>query len=334
MLVYLKGEYTILGGISFSRDEKRFQFSVPFENKPEVVIHVIPSSERNKGAIEAFHQCEITEEMWKVFQSGDIDGRDLPEELQEELSEIKSPLSEATRKVLDLIKNSLNQYGLDDNLFSTKGTYWSTNQTDWKHIPMRLYGRIIPSTYLFLDKNYAKNIQEYLNNNLEPFFASAMQFLHKAKKENHPHYKWINATIAAELAIKEFLSHEKLELNLEPLLMEIPSPPISKLYGKILNSYIDEQSPKRKSIIKGEEKRNLLIHRPKEIKINSKEADQYVRDVEFAIYHLLNFLYPDDMLISMIYKRKLGITQCPQCNKINDRKERKCFNCKSELENN
>ena len=101
---------------------------------------------------------------------------------------------------------------------------------------------------------------------------------------------WIDATIAAELAIKEFLITYKPEV--EVLLLEVPSPPLYKLYGSILKSYTGEKSPKVKELAEGAKIRNLLVHKPEQTNIDHQEAIDYVSDVEFAIGHLLYLLDP------------------------------------------
>ena len=87
-----------------------------------------------------------------------------------------------------------------------------------------------------------------------------MRHLHRAKSENIAHHKWIDATIAAELAIKDVLS--KANPDLELLLMEMPSPPLVKLYGVILEKHLGEKSPYLKRIKNGVEIRNRLVHKP------------------------------------------------------------------------
>jgi len=131
----------------------------------------------------------------------------------------------------------------------------------------------------------------------EPFLA--LRHLHRARTEDIPRYKWIDATIAAELAIKEFLM--KLRPEVVTLLLETPSPPLHKSYGPVLESFGVERSPKVSQIRKGVEIRNKLVHRPEEIRITLQDANTYVRDVEIAVYHLLLSLYPNDPNVRRFY---------------------------------
>jgi hypothetical protein len=127
-----------------------------------------------------------------------------------------------------------------------------------------------------------------------------MRHLHRAKQERDPRHRWIDATIAAELGIKEFLL--KYEPELKSLLLEIPSPPLSKLYGTVLESYAGQRSPKLKEIRKGVERRNQLIHKPVKEDVTDEEAKKYVRDIESALRHLTTLLYPDDDLVKYYYE--------------------------------
>jgi hypothetical protein len=297
MKIYLKGCFTILGRIDSNAEKQRLHFSVPFENNSEVKVDVIPS----ENSVESFHEKTISKKMFKILQSDIYDGSKLSSQLQIELSEINVCILQATRKVLNLIKYSFNQSQIEENLFSSKEKYWSLDETEWKRLPVILSSTVDILSKKFLNENSAEIIQKYLNTELnpfsEPFFA--LRTLHKAKEERNSRYKWIDATIAAELAIKEFLT--RFIPKIETLLLEVPSPPLHKLYGSILESFTSVRSPKLKELQNGAEVRNKLVHGHKNVVIESEKANQYVHDVEAAIYHLLTLLYPNDLNIKKLY---------------------------------
>ena len=81
------------------------------------------------------------------------------------------------------------------------------------------------------------------------------------------------------------------------MLIEMPSPPFSKMYGPLLKNYLGEESPFRSKLVKGQERRNALVHRPGALLIDQQEANDYVAMVEEAIFHLLSLLYPHDELV-------------------------------------
>ena len=294
MLIHLKGCYTILGKLHSSPKENRFQFKVPSKDKTSITVDII-SDER---IVESFRKYEVSKEMWDVLQTDIHDGRALSQKSQAELSSMTSNISKATKKVLYLIKYCLNCPDLNDNLFSHKGVYWSIDKSKWKELPMIICATLDSHNFISLDENSTKDIQNYIENDFEPLFA--LRHLHKARKEGNPRHKWIDATIAAELAIKEFLI--RLKPDIKTLLLEIPSPPLHKLYGSILEYYTNERSPKLKELAEGVEMRNKLIHRPKDIHIDTEQANQYIHDVEIAIYHLLTLLYPDDSITKHFYR--------------------------------
>ena len=294
MLIHLKGCYTILGEINSNSKDDKIQLKVPFKNKKAVIVNIIP----DENSVESFHEFEVSKEMWDVLQTDICDGRKLPLKLQTELQDMKSDISKATKKILSLIKYCLNQPKLSENLYSSKGIYWSRGKSKWKRLPEILSSTIVILNFINLNENTASAIQDYIENDFEPILA--LRHLHRAKRENNPRYKWIDATIAAELAIKEFLII--LKPDIETLLLELPSPPLHKLYGSILEFYTNERSPKLKELAKGAEIRNKLIHRPKEMHINTKQANKYIQDVEIAIYHLLTLLYPNDSVMKSFYK--------------------------------
>lgn len=262
---------------------------------PAVIVDVIP----DEKTVESFHECKVSEEMWNALQEGVSDGWKLPVKLQDELSEMKSPLSQATRRVLSLIKYCLNQVNLSENLFSVKDTYWSVDNAEWKRLPSMW--RVIAKVLDFerLNEETAKAIQEYLKSGFEPFFA--LRHLHRAKKEDIARYRHIDASIAAELAIKEFLTRKKPEVG--PLLVELPSPPLDKLYESILKSYGFTPPPNLNRLADGMRLRNKFLHRPQAMHTDGQKSIKYVEDVEIAIYHLLTLLDPTDPIVKRFYTR-------------------------------
>src|SRR5205085_8292103 len=158
-------------------------------------------------------------------------------------------------------------------------------------------GRIGTSPAIPLDGATWKATQAFIDKNEQPFRES-LRHLHRAMTGTHARHSWIDATIAAELAIKEFLIRFKPDIK--TLLLEVPSPPLHKMYGSVLESFIGERSPRVKEIAKGAEIRNVLIHRPEETKITDADAHDYVEYVQVAILHLYGTLYPDDGIVRQL----------------------------------
>lgn len=291
MEIYLKTHFTLLGSIH-SDEEKHYKFNVTMEGNVPVEVHIYTSeTPDNSWQIESFCKTFISSELKEALEEN---VERLSEELETEFMNIQSCIKSATERILVLIKYELRQVDIQENLFSLKDYFWSIDNNNWnkaRHYGMRI--TTLTRGLLPLTKKTEESIQEKIQSDYKPFFA--LKHLHRARSENNPRYKWIDATIAAELAIKEFLIQHNPKL--EPLLLELPSPPLHLLYGRILKSYINEESPKKNELSAGYSKRNKLIHRPKEVDISLKEADDYVSDVEDAILHLLTKLYPDDILL-------------------------------------
>lgn len=209
---------------------------------------------------------------------------------------IDAPLSEihkSVRDILALVKYHLRHFDLQEESYSVKSESWCGTAGEWRDIPTTASVSYDILSNQPLDEKTHIAVQAALTSEVLPLVA--MRHLHRAKHESQPHHKWIDATIAAELAVKEVLcrAHPAMEL----MLIEMPSPPFSKMYGSLLKHYLGEESPFRKRLIVGQEKRNSLVHRPGAISIDRQEANDYVADVEGAIFHLLTLLYPDDELI-------------------------------------
>jgi len=112
----------------------------------------------------------------------------------------------------------------------------------------------------------------------------AAQHLHEARRHRGTRFRWIVATTAAELAIKEALL--RMEPKFAPLLLEMPSPPLGRLYSSVLEAVSGERSPFLRAIQKGVEIRNRLVHRPSEPDPDPQDAADYVSDVDGALRHL------------------------------------------------
>ncbi|EJA3105377.1 hypothetical protein MWT34_004594 [Vibrio vulnificus] len=204
-----------------------------------------------------------------------------------------------TRQVLSMLKYHLNHYDIEEQLFSIKSELWGIGEQELHELPSEFCVSVSSTSICPLREDIGVLIQSSVDNKVEPLLA--MRHLHRAKSEFSSHHKWIDATIAAELAIKEVLSKARPEL--EPLLLDMPSPPLSKLYGKIMAEYLGEPSPYKSKIDQGVQMRNKLVHRHDSPRIDSQKANDYVTDVECAIFHLLTLLYPDDQLIKQTYAR-------------------------------
>ncbi len=158
---------------------------------------------------------------------------------------------------------------------------------EWKSFPSWVHGSTTVRQVPVLTGATAESLQQMIADDVKPLVG--MRYLHRAKAEADPRYRWVDATIAAELSIKEILQMARPET--EVLFKHFPSPPLSKLYGEILDAYLGERSPYLKALSSGAEKRNALIHRPIATDIDAVTAQEYVGNVEAAIFHALALLF-------------------------------------------
>jgi hypothetical protein len=287
MKINLKGCYTILGNSCISKEQEKYEFEVSFQEKPSVKIIV----NSNDYSIEAYQEVEVSGELYKILESKVYDCGKLSPKIQKQISTMEEGIIFATKKTLNAMKFFFNWEDFSESLFSIRDTYWSKDQIEWNLVPVVIKAVVQIKNSINLTENTSKYIQGYLDGQgWEPLLA--LRHLQKAKIESNPRYKWIDATIAAELAIKEF--YIRLAPQLETLLLEVPSPPLTKLYGSVMESLVKVKSPKLKEISKGVEIRNKLVHRPDEINIDANEANKYVEDIEQAIFHLLSILYTNE----------------------------------------
>ena len=214
-------------------------------------------------------------------------------------------LASAARQVLGTIKYLHRAYWIDENLFSSRGATWQVDGGNYSAIP----SSISVSAHSESISNWINGeprVAEALRDGIVPL--EGLRFLHKARLDLKPSYMWIDTTTAAELAVKEALIRKCPQL--ETLLLELPSPPIAKLYGPIMEHYFGARSPMLKHLANGVERRNKLVHRPGAAQIELAEAGEYLHRTEAAIFHLMSLLYPASDLIKYEYKHCL--LQCGQ----------------------
>jgi hypothetical protein len=305
-------DFFIIGEIKSPSKKETLVFNVPLKNGNEVIVNILP----NKKKAESLYTLQISKELFERINLNFFDDKILTREGKikerikketklithefcDDLLEIQSTIANSTRKVVNLLKYCLHIQEISPILTGDGTLYWSLDNSKWQKINLMHTAVAYPIIHFELNDATVQYIQEHINNDFEPFIS--LQYLHKAFEERVPSSMWIDATIAAELAIKEFLIRK--EPLLEHLLLEIPSPPLYKLYGSILEQYAGEKSPKLSEIKKGVEIRNQLIHKPNSSSVNEDRARTYVYDIEAAIYHLLFLLYPDDGCIQSVIKR-------------------------------
>ncbi len=201
-------------------------------------------------------------------------------------------LGETTlRNVQRHLKYHFDQYDLDESLQIVATTFCFTAHYS-KHFLLPPAQRLKPHEFSSIEitKGLSESLMAKIIRDDEPLVA--MTHLHRAIRETNPRHRWIDATIAAELAVKEVLIRKVPMLR--SLLERLPSPPPPVLYGTVLEEYCGEKSPVLKQIEKGASIRNKLVHSPKEIEISEQDAENYVKDIEFALLHLRTILFNDD----------------------------------------
>jgi len=304
-----------------------FSFNVLWKGSPNVTVKVDiscppsrhQSEKKTHGSVSSISEYDLRDTLVRAsckaivsndfldaLKSGVNTEDKLPNTtLQDELKRLYYGMSKAVNEALLLIKYGLHFSSISEIPFRGGTLDWSIDGAEWKYITLTVYLRgMIDREEVTLDNETETQIQSYLDSGFSPFFALAP--LHRAKNEPDPRYKIIYAAYAAELAIKEFLiefTKKDGKSPLEPLLLELPSPPLGLLYGEILKSYTKHWSPKTNEMKALNAERNYLMHRPKQKQIELAKAEKYVYDAEGAIFHLLHMLDDTDPLIERLCKK-------------------------------
>ena len=203
---------------------------------------------------------------------------------RERLGQVSQPIGKAIRQLVGLIKQEHGRFDVDDELIGQCENEWSLDGGEWLPTPYGLRVTLSISGLGNVNDRTADRLQELLACDEEPMIATG--YLHQAIRSRNARYKWIYATVAAELAIKETLV--RIEPKLETLLTEVPSPPLRKLYGVVLESVAGVKFTHLNKLNKGVERRNALLHRVKdEPLLSSEEVNDYVAFIEETIRWLL-----------------------------------------------
>jgi hypothetical protein len=254
-----------------------------------------------KKSVTANLAYKLDEDLWNILEEAcNSDGAWPP---NDEIWAILTDLRFAAEKAVAGVKYYFNWPEIPENGLSAWMYEFSVNGERWKQVRPRHKYACVGGNFISLEPKSIVALQDYLRRDNPIFFA--LRHLHRAKLEYNPRYQWIDATIAAELAIKEFVIRKKPEF--ETLILETASPRLGKMYGSILKSMTGCESPKKKEIDKGAEKRNRLLHRPDEPDPDFQEALDYVDAVEIAIFHLLSLLYPDDWVFNHLYSKRIRV---------------------------
>lgn len=279
-------------------DYNKYEGNLDFTTKDSKGQAVLVSiSLLNEMVTVKIPELNIDEELYQELNNTLDQSYFLDQRTTDKVLAMFGEMREAADSVLSIIKYHLKHYSIPETFGSYKSMKWGDSLETLHHVRGTYYGNLITVFDNFshrrIDAEWQGFVQSALDAKIEPLLA--MRHLHRAKNEPHPHHKWIDATIAAELAVKEILIRKRPFLA--EILLEVPSPPLSKLYGKLSDHYLGARSPYVSKLQDGQTIRNELVHRPASKKIDAQKANDYVEMVSDAIFHLLSLVHPEDMLI-------------------------------------
>jgi hypothetical protein len=280
--IWISSTHTIIGTLRTEPSEGPFVVNCFQDELKDCQVTIDSSGEK----ITSKARIEVSDELFKALDKDKLI-TELPQEREAEMSKNRRLLVLVSRRVLRLIQQEIQDPELlPANELSTRpeGNQWSIDGANWRQIQgLRINVAISSRVVGKLTERWRLIIQELLDQGEEPLLA--MQHLYEAERSDGLRFKWIEATIAAELAIKEILV--RIEPKLNVLLIELPSPPLRKLYGEVLESVAGEKSPFRKELHEVAERRNRLVHRPEAEELDTQQVIDYLDTVSKAIRHLL-----------------------------------------------
>jgi len=265
------------GSVIVDESLKNYSFSVS-KSGQNVSVKLLQDGK----TIEAESVIDLFDpDILQILRANDYDKLNVGEKKQ--LSSITQPISEAIRQFAGLLKQELHRYDINDELIGNTRYEWSLGDNQWFSVPRGLTVHVGSYSLGNLTVITANNLQELLSENEEALVATS--YLHQARDSMNRRYQWIYATMAVELAIKEILV--RIEPKLQVILEELPSPPLHKLYGDVLESVAGVKSTSLSKLQDGARKRNQLVHNPKSPTPTFNEVEEYIDFGEDRIRWLL-----------------------------------------------
>ena len=286
MKIYIKGTFTPIGDVKITVANSERE-AITYKTNS------ITISEES-GEITAIKPQEITPAEYIYVKDKE---NTLPR--NEQFEDYLVNQYQAVRVILGYIQVFDGVFKLDTELRMQSKYEWSEDLDKWSPIPDKRVTTWRGANLLqTLPDRFMGNIEQLANSGIPVFLA--FNHLYKAYDEGSSRFKWINGTIAAEHAFKEFLS--LFDPRTESLMLNIPSPPIEKLYKTVLFAYTGKESSMYKQLQRGAGKRNELVHKPATPAPDMSETNIYLHQVEVAIFELYTLLYPGNPFLNYALK--------------------------------
>lgn len=281
--LYLRGKCTLLfekitpGSIIVDETLKDYSFVIS-KNQQDIKIKLLQDGKtiEAESVVDSFKPNIL-----QILRVSDYDK--LSDGEKTERHTVTHPIREAVRQFVGLLKQELHRYDINDELIGNCYYEWSLGDNQWYRIPRGLSVDVGAYSLGNLGEKTVKHLQELLSEDEEALVAT--NYLHQARNSMNRRYQWIYATMAAELAVKEIIV--RIEPKFEVILTTLPSPPLNKLYGDVLESVAGVKSTSLTTLQNGARKRNKLVHNPKSATPTLNEVNEYIDFVEDKIKWLL-----------------------------------------------
>jgi hypothetical protein len=289
--IVLKGVYIPIGDVSIRVSNAQSEFGTYKGN----TIHFTTDS----NSLTAKRNWQVTDE-----EFGYIRNTDPKKPRNEKLEAVLLEQYNDVREFLAYIQAFDSIFKLDPQLRMRFSFEWTDDLKNYYPVHVQFSTSWMGASLLnVVPDNFLGELSKFITTGL-PLYK-AFRYLYQAYSEDDTRFKWINGTIAAEIAVKEFIGSfdEKLEL----LLLYMPSPPIDKMYKDIVKEFTGlELETKRKVLQDGANKRNDLVHKHKSVAPGLKETNIYLHQIEVAIFELYKAKYPDRPFFEYSLKRAKG----------------------------
>lgn len=236
--------------------------------------------------VESKGQLSVSQALATALERS-VDGADVADEVYDEYLKAFRSLTIKSLSVLKLLRQETRNFdvlGAHGFAGNPPEARWSIDGSKWIPVTVDRYSAVVSVSRVGrLSRDFRSRVQRLLDLGEEPLLA--YDHLAEAHASVGLRFKWVEATVAAELAIKEILV--RIEPKLATLLLEVPYPPLDKLYGKVLESAAGVRSPYVNKLKRGAQRRNRIVHRAEPEEPDQQKTVDYIETVGNAIDHLL-----------------------------------------------
>jgi hypothetical protein len=268
---------------------QHYSFSVPLSETKRARVTIEADLARVMVEVPDWFISEQLRE-WLDANAESLQANSYPSVFAGEIENLRVSARSAAATIIDLMRWVLGINGFAvEPLGPARMELWNDETGRRRSFPPLIAMSGSGGSSLYLSSDVAGQLEEGLE--LGYRVLRGTRHLYSAFAEPIPALKWIAATTAAELCVKDALVRADPSLQARVNAKGRAKPDVPLLYGQLLFAALGERSPFARDLQLGAERRNELVHNPGAHDPTEGEALAYVNTVHMAVQHIYRLLY-------------------------------------------